>query len=299
MVVGHRDLTLYEVLSGKAVRTFPFAVFANSIAISPDGRYLACVNEDDHQPRTRGLARVFDIEAGEVAWEAEMPRPVETGCFLQNARGLVFLCKEASGDGLNRLSGCRLPRADAAPALELPEWNIREVAGSGSAVTVFGRERVAKTCEIEGAALDSYPFKVGTYSYPDGEPTQTRRVAAGAGLSRLSPGGQMLALEVIDFHARAHRLSLFHVNNGAEGRLALAPDGLPAFAFSGDGAQFLCLNEDAETAGGLLRLWETQTLRILGQTPFPSHYHTIALHWPTRRLAAIGGGRCDIGLIHI
>lgn len=299
VVIGHRDLTLYEVLSGKAVRRFPFDAFAASVSFSPDGRYLACVNEDDRQPGTRGLARVFDSETGEVVWETGLPHPVETGCFLENPDGLVFLCKEISAGGLNRLAGCRLPWADAAPALELPEWNIREVAACGSAITVFGRERVATTCEIEGAALDFYPFKVGTYSYPDGVPAQVRRIAVGAGLSRLSPCGQILAIEVIDFHAREHHLSLFHAGNGAEARLALAPDVLPALAFSGDGAQFVCLNEDPETSEGLLRLWDTGTMKALGRTPFPSHYHQLALHWPTRRLAALGGGRCDIGLIHI
>jgi WD40 repeat protein len=50
VIVGHRDLTLYEILSGRAVRTFPFEAFAGCLAVSPDGRYLACVNEDDHQP---------------------------------------------------------------------------------------------------------------------------------------------------------------------------------------------------------------------------------------------------------
>jgi hypothetical protein len=28
-------------------------------------------------------------------------------------------------------------------------------------------------------------------------------------------------------------------------------------------------------------------------------YHALALNWPTRRVAALGGGKCDIGLIHI
>ena len=298
VVIGHRDLTLYEILSGKAVRRFPFEAFAASIAFSPDGRYLACVNEDDRQPRTRGLARVFDIETGDVMWETQPAHPVEAGCFVEYPHGLAFLCKEASGDRFNRVSGCRLPWCDAAPGIDLPEWNIREMAACGATVVLFGRDRVARTCEIEGAALEFYPFKVGAYSYPEGAPARLRRIAVGAGLSRLSPCGQMLALEVIDFHAREHHLSLLGLETGAEARLALAPDALPAFAFSSDGEQFACLNEDPETAGGLLRIWDTRTLSPLGRTPFPSHYHKIALHWPTRRLGAIGGGRCDIGLIH-
>jgi WD40 repeat protein len=298
VVVGHRDPTLYEILSGRAVRTFPFEAFAACLAVSPDGRYLACVNEDDHQPRTRGLARVFDIETGDVVWETQPLRPIETGCFLEHPDGLVFLRREEAADGSNRLSGCRLPGCDAAPGFDLPEWNIREMAACGNAVALFGRERIAKTCEIEGTALEFHPFKVGTYSYPEGAPGRVRRIPAGAGPSRLSPGGRMLALDMIDFHAREHYVSLIGLETGAEARLALVPDALPAFAFSHDGEQFACLNEDPETAGGLLRVWDTQTLNPLGRTSFPSHYHKIALHWPKRRLAAVGGGRCDVALIH-
>lgn len=298
VVVGHRDLTLYDILSGRAVRTFPFEAFASRVAISPDGRYLACVNEDDHRPKTHGLARVFEIETGEVAWETRPPRPVETGCFLEQADGLVFLCREEAADGSTRLSGCRLPGCDAAPGLDLPDWNIREMVACGSAVALFGRERAARTCEIEGTEFEFHPFKVGTYSYPEGVPGWVRRIPAGAGPSRLSPGGRMLALDMIDFHAHEHYLSLVGLETGAEARLALAPDAVPAFAFSHDGGQFACLNEDPETAGGLLRVWDTQTLNPLERTSFPSHYHKIALHWPKRRLAAIGGGRCDVALIH-
>ena len=298
VLMGHRDLTLYEILSGRALRTFPFDAFVGSLAFSPDGRYLAAVNEDDHLPRTRGLARVFDLSTAARLWETEPPRPVEAGCFLESPDGLVFLCNTPSADGSSRLTGCRLPSGDPAPALDLPGWSIREMAAHGGAVTLFGREQVAQICEIEGAALASYPFKVGTYSYPQGAPGPLRRMASGAGLSSLSPRGQMLALEAIDGQAREHHLSLVALDSGAEARLALAPDTLPAFAFSHDGAQFACLNQDSDSSGCLLRIWDTSTLEPLGRALFPSHYHKLALHWPTRRLAALGAGRCDILVIH-
>jgi WD40 repeat protein len=298
VLIGHRHLALYEILSGRAVRTFPFDAFVASLGFSTDGRYLAAVNEDDHLPRTRGLARVFDLATGAVVWETEPPRPVEAGCFLESPDGLVFLCNTPSAAGSSRLSGCRLPSGEPAPGLDLPGWSIREMAARGGALTLFGREQVAQICEIEGAALALYPFKIGTYSYPQGAPGLLRRIASGAGLSSLSPRGQMLALEVIDAHAREHHLSLVALDSNAEARLALAPDTLPAFAFSHDGAQFACLNQDSDSAGGLLRIWDTRTLEPLGRTAFPCHYHKIALHWPTRRLAALGAGRCDILLIH-
>jgi len=298
VVAGHRNPTLYEVLSGKAVRRFSFEGFVACLAVSPDGRYLACVNEDDHQPKSRGLARVFDIETGDLVWEIQPPRPVETGCFLEHPDGLVFLCREVAADGLNRLIGCPLPGCGVAPGFDLPGWDVREMAACGNGIALFGRERIARTCEIEGAALDFHPFKVGAYSYPEGAPGWVRRIPEGAGPSRLSPGGRMLALDMIDGQAREHYLSLIGLETGAEARLALVPDALPAFAFSHDGGQFACLNEDPETAGGLLRVWDTQTQNPLGRTPFPSHYHKLALHWPKRRLAALGGGRCDVALIH-
>jgi WD40 repeat protein len=298
VLIGHRHLTLYEILSGRALRTFPFDAFVGSLGFSPDRRYLAAVNEDDHLPRTRGLARVFDLATAAVVWETEPPRPVEAGCFLESPDGLVFLCNTPSAGGSSRLSGCRLPSGDPVPVLDLPGWSIREMAARGGALTLFGREQVAQICEIEGAALALYPFKVGTYSYPQGAPGPLRRIASGAGPSSLSPRGQMLALEAIDAHAREHHLSLVALDSNAEARLALAPDTLPAFAFSHDGAQFACLNQDTDSAGGLLRIWDTRTLEPLGRTPFPCHYHKIALHWPTRRLAALGAGRCDILLIH-
>jgi WD40 repeat protein len=299
VVVGHRDLSLIEILSGRVVRRFAFEAFAAAAAFSPDGQYLACVNEDDHQPKTHGLVRIFDIESGETIWETKPPQPVETGCFLDQADGLVFLWKHASADGSNRLIGSRLPSGDTAPGIDLPGWDLREVAAGRGSVTLFGRERAAKTCKIEGASLEFHPFQAGACSYPQGVFGRVRRVGIGAGMSRLSPRGQMVAIEVVDFHARAHHLSLIGLENGAEARLPLVPDALPAFAFSEDGGQFACLAEDPETADGLLRIWDTATLAPLGRTPFPNHYHQLALHWPTRRLAAIGDGRCDVRLIHI
>ncbi len=294
IVIGHRSLTQYGILSGRAVRTYPFEAFTAGIEFSPDGRYLACVNDDDRQPNTSGLARIFDTETGELVWQAETPRPVEAGCWVENGNGLAFLYREGT-----RLAGCLVPSREPVPPIDLPDWNVREVAANGDSLTLFGQDSTPTICQIEGASLDFYPFKVGTFAYPSGAGGPVRKVAVGAGRSKLSPGGQLLAIEVIDFGARTHHLSLIVVETGAEGRLALAADSVPAFAFSGDGEQFLCLNEDAENGGGLLRLWETRTMKLLGRTPFPSHYHALALHWPTRRLAAIGGGRCDIGLIHL
>jgi hypothetical protein len=298
IVIGHRSLTQYGILSGRAVRTYPFEAFAAEIEFSPDGRYIACVNDDDRQPGTRGLAKVFDTESGELLWKAEPPRPIQTGCFLEDRHGLRFLYREVLDGGATRLTGCRLPWCDAAPALELPGWNLREVAANDAFVTLFGQDSAPTTCRIEGASLEFYPFKVRKLACPDDADNQARKVAIGAGRSKLASGGQWLALEVIDFRARAHHLSLIDVVNGAEGRLSLAPDSIPVFAFSRGGEHFLCLNEDPESGGALLRLWETRTMKLLGRTPFPPHYHALALHWPTRRLAAIGGGRCDIGLIH-
>ncbi len=299
IVIGHRSLTQYGILSGRAVRTYPFEAFAACIEFSPDGRYLACVNDDDRQPGTRGLARIFDTETGKLLWQVEPPRPVETGCFLEDGHGLSFLYREVPDGGVTRLSRCRLPSRDAAPVLDLPGWKLREVAANGGFVTLFGQDSAPTTCHIEGASLEFYPFKVGTLARPGEASGKVRKVAVGAGRSKLAHGGRWLALEVIDFAARTHHLSLINVETGAEGRLPLPPDSIPAFAFSRDGEHFLCLNEDVETGGGLLRLWEAPTMKLLGRTPFPSHYHTLALHWPTRRLAAIGGGRCDIGLIHL
>lgn len=294
IVIGHRGLTQYGILSGRAVRTYPFDAFVAAIEFSADGRFIACVNDDDRQPQTRGLARIFDTESGELLRELETGRPIETGCFLED----TFLYKESLPDGGSRLSAWR-PEGGAASAIDLPDWNLREIASNGAAVTLFGQDSAPTVSTVEGASLDFYPFKVGTVLYPDGVPGQVRKVGLGAGRSKLAPGGQLLALELIDFGSRTHRVSLISVETGAEGRLALAPDSVPAFAFSHSGEQFLGLTEDAESGGALLRLWETRTMKPIGRTSFPAHYHTIALHWPTRRLAAVGGGRCDIGLIHL
>jgi WD40 repeat protein len=294
IVIGHRSLTQYGILSGRTIRTYPFEAFAAGIEFSPDGRYLACVNDDDRQPKTCGLAKIFDTETGAPVWQVETPHPVEAGCFLENGAGLAFLYREGM-----RLIGCMVPSRDPLPPLDLPDWSLREMAAMGGLLTLFGQDNAPTVCQIEGASLDFYPFKVGTFAYPSGAGGRIRKVAVGAGRSKLSPGGQLLAIEVIDFGSGTHYLSLIAVETGAEGRLALAVNSVPAFTFSGDGEQFLCLTEDAENGGGLLRLWETRTMKLLGRSSFPSHYHALALHWPTRRLAAIGGGRCDIGLIQI
>jgi hypothetical protein len=222
------------------------------VAFTLDGRYvfyLAAANEDDHLPRTRGLARVWDLSTGAVLRETAPPRPVEAGCFLDSSDGLVFLCNTPSAAGSSRLSGCRLPSGDPAPALDLPGWSIREMAAHGGAVALFGREQVAEICEIEGTALALYPFPAGTYSYPQGASGPLRSIASSGGFSSLSPRGQMLALEAIDARAREHHLSLVALDTKAEARLALAPDKLAAFAFSHDGAQFACLNQDSDSTG--------------------------------------------------
>lgn len=294
LVIGHRSLTQYEILSGKTVRTFPFEAFAGAIDFSPDGRYLGCVNGDDRQPKSGGLAAIFDMETGSQLWRQETACPIETGCFIQDRDGLAFLYRETV-----HLAGLRIPSFEPLPPIELPDWNLREVTANGDSLTLFGQDSEPTVCQIEGAALNFYAFKVGMLDYPTNARTRVRKVAVGAGQSKLSPGGRLLAIEWIDFAAGAHLLSLIAVETGAEGRLMLPVDSVPAFAFSGDGEQFLCLIDDEESGGGLLRLWETRTMKLLGRTPFPSHYHTLALHWPTRRLAAIGGGRCDIGLIQI
>jgi hypothetical protein len=46
-----------------------------------------------------------------------------------------------------------------------------------------------------------------------------------------------------------------------------------------------------------LRLWDSSTGRQTAHTTVGLGYQAVALNWPTRRIAVLGGGRCDIGLI--
>ncbi|MCL4402962.1 MAG: hypothetical protein M1436_09925, partial [Acidobacteria bacterium] len=110
---------------------------------------------------------------------------------------------------------------------------------------------------------------------------------------------KLLALETVDFTANTRHLAMVRVATGERTRLLPLPSNVvPAFAFSQDGARFACLSEDPETASETLRLWDTEALEPAGSVSFGLQYHAIALNWPTRRLAAVGGGRCDIVLIH-
>jgi WD40 repeat protein len=302
IVIGHQDLTLYDILSGKPVRTFPFEGFAASPMFSPDGRYLACLNRNDNQPRTQGLARVFAVDTAELLFELRGRSPVHAGCFLEDSRGLVFLHKSADATAAscagNRVRGCHIPSREPAPDLEFPGWNICRMAAQNG-LTLFGCDPIGQVRQIEGASLNFHLFKVGRFSYPGGALERIHELGIGAGISKLSPDGRWLAYEAVDFQANLRRVFLINVQTGARASLLKLPPGvIPALAFSQDGAYFSCLSEDPVNPTNLLRLWETSSLQLVGQAPLGMQYHALALNWPTRRVAALGGGKCDIGLIH-
>ncbi|MCL4402963.1 MAG: hypothetical protein M1436_09930, partial [Acidobacteria bacterium] len=165
---------LHEVLSGRAVRSFPFEAFVGWAAFSADGRFFACASENDNHPGTTGLARVFDADTGRIVVELRTALPVEAGCFLETAQGAVFLCREAVADQAgpapvrrNRVRGYRLPSAEPLPVLDLNGWEIRRMAGADS-LALLGFDPAGTTLEVEGANLNFRQFKVGRYSYPDG-----------------------------------------------------------------------------------------------------------------------------------
>jgi WD40 repeat protein len=302
IVIGHRNLTLYDILSGKPVRTFPFDGFAASPTFSSDGRYLACVNRNDNHPGASGLARVFAVDSAELLVEVRTRFPVHTGCFLDDSLGTVFLHKDADTSGPacpgNRVRACRLPSGQPLSDLEFPGWNICRMAAV-KALTLFGCDPAGQVRQIEGASLNYHLFKAGKFSYPEGAPQQSHDLGIGLGISRLSPDGRWLAYEAVDFQANLRRLFLMGLETGVRASLLKLPPGvIPALAFSQDGAYFACLSEDSVNPTNLLRLWETGSLQLIGQAPLGLQYHVLALNWPTRRVAALGGGKCDIGLIH-
>lgn len=303
IVIGHQNLTLYDILSGKPLRAFPFDGFVASPVFSSDGRYLACVNRNDNQPRTQGLARVFAVGTAELLFELRTRFPVHAGCFLEDPQGTVFLHKEGDATAPacpgNRVRGCRIPSGQPVPGLEFPGWNICRMAAA-NALTLFGCDPAGQVREIEGASLNFHVFRAGRFSYPEGAPQQIHDLGIGPGISKLSPDGRWLAYEAADFQANLRRVFLISLETGARASLLkLPPDVIPALAFSEDGAYFAGLSEDPVNPTNQLRLWETSSLQLIGQAPLGLQYHALALNWPTRRVAALGGGKCDIGLIHI
>jgi WD40 repeat protein len=304
IVVGHRDLTLYEVLSGKAVRSFPFEGFLGCARFSSDGRYLAAANENDNHPHTTGLAKVFEVDSGETLVEIRTRFPIRAACFLESPQGTIFLYRDTEPDHggaspfhRNRVRGCRLGSSQPVFGLEFPAWEIRDMA-AGSAFALFGLDSVGKVHDIEGASLTIRQYKVGAYSYPAGARLRILGLGIGAGISAFSPEGRLLALELVDFRANRRQLSLLNVDTGVGTNLLLLPsDVMPALAFCEDGSRLLSLCDDPSTPSAALRLWDTASLRQIGDAHIGMQYHAIALNWPTRRIAALGGGKCDIAVI--
>jgi hypothetical protein len=77
----------------------------------------------------------------------------------------------------------------------------------------------------------------------------------------------------------------------------LPTDVIAAFSFSRESAHLLTLSEDPARHYNRLGLWDTRTGEQVANTTLGLQYQAVALNWPTRRIAALGGGKCDIGLI--
>jgi hypothetical protein len=306
IVIGHKSLTLYDILSGKDVRTFPFEAFLGSVCFSKDGKYLGCVNESDNHPQTRGLAKVFEVATGEVVFEAHPAFPVQAACFLDADGVTLFVYRDTAAElpgdvstRRDRLRACRIPSGELTAELDFPNWTIRGIAGSAHNLAVLGQSALPKPYAVEGASMEYYPFQVAHFAFPEGGASVIRNVGMGIGAFAFSRGGAGVALETVDFRANTRQVSLLDIASGTDTPLAkLGLDIMPAFAFSAEGRLLVLLAEEAQAGGNVLRIWDTSDLSFIGSTPLDAQYHAIAANWPTCRIAAIGGGKCDIGLIH-
>ena len=304
IAIGHRDLTLCEVLSGKPVRTFAFGRFVAWCGFSADGRYLAAVNVGDHRPQTNGRARVFEVDSGQVVFEAHPRFPVQAACFRGQGEATVFLYRDTlpePGDGLpgrrERVRGVRLSSLEQDCELELPGWRVRHM-GAGDGLTLEGQDEVSTGYTVEDASLSYRRYKLGACSYPAGNTMRVRNLGFGVGLACLSTDGKWLALERPDFRGGQRQLCLVDVEAAtARVLLALSADVIPAFSFSREGGLLLSLSEDPDGGCNHLSLWDTTTGRQVAHSTLGLQYQAVALNWPTRRIALLGGGRCDIGLI--
>ena len=181
--------------------------------------------------------------------------------------------------------------------LELPGWRIRLLA-SGTGLTLAGQDEASTCYQVEGANLSYRRHKVGTCSYPGGNPMWVRNLGFGVGLAVLSPDGRFLALERPDFRAGERQLCLVDVEAVTTSVLITLPaDVIPAFTFSRESAHLLSLSEDPARCSNRLCLWDTSTGKQVAHTTLGLQYQRVALNWPTRRIALLGGGKCDIGLI--
>lgn len=301
IAVGHRNLTLFEVLSGKAVRTLSFDAFAGTIAFTGDGRYACCANVRDNHPNTRGLARVFEVETGKLVFEATTAGAVEAACFLDDPAGPVFVYKDilAPMNGFklrsSALVGVRLPGGELVFRRELPSWDVRDVASAADSLVVFGQDTRGHAFRVENATLQVRPFQLASCSYPDGALSEPAQLGIGGGQAKLSPRGNTLVRDLVDFEARERYLSLLDLDTGNKIAHPLRHDALPALAFSRCGSHLVSLFEDEN--GGVLRLWNCSGPELEAETPFDVQFHHLALDWGTRRIAAVGAGRCDIALI--
>lgn len=301
IAVGHRSLTLFEVLSGKAVRTLRFDAFTGSISFTGDGRYACCANVRDNHPNTRGLARVFEVETGSIVFEAATAGAVEAACFIEDAAGPIFVYKDtlAPTNGFQLrpsvLVGVRVPGGEPVFRRELPVWDVRDIAPAENSIVIFGQDMRGHAFHVEGATLQVRPFQLASCSYPDGALSEPTQLGIGSGLAKLSPRGNTLVRDEIDFEAQERYLSLLDLETRRKVVHPLRHDALPALAFSRDGSHMISLSEDEH--GGILRLWNCTGPELEGEAPFDPQFHHLALDWGTRRVAAVGGGRCDIALI--
>lgn len=306
IVVGHKNLIQYDILSGREVLRFPFEAIVGWLGFSADGRYLACVNENDNFPRTPGLARVFDASSGEILFEARSGHPIEAGCFLEADGTTLFLYKDTVLDAAggvsyrrSRVRARRLPDEKTVSDLDFLDWDIRALGSIAGTLAVCGRESIPTSREIEGALLAYHPFKLGVYSFPDSRPGLHVELGIGTGPVQFSPDGKVLVCEEVSFRCNERRLSAISVETGARASLLqLSAEVVPALGFASDGSLVLTVCEEAGTTAATLRVWDASTFELAGQAPFGSQYHAVAMNRPTSRIAALGGGRCDISLLH-
>lgn len=307
LAAGHKDFALYEAETGKQLQRFSYGEFMAELKFSPSGRYIGCANYVDNHPFTRGKVALFDLSSGRLAYQAEAARPCETFALSHDDRYLAWKSFEQAEreEGVTYLKpylevydlveGKRL--APIVPP-DLGARNLSFLPG-GDRLACFGQEALGTDLTVEGTHLTYRHFRLLCLEFPGGKLINDLNIGTGAGLSRLSPDGKLLAVETVDFEKDERNVSVYDIETGLGAHLLeLEADALPFFDFGG--SQYLvCAKEDELVENNLLFVWEMEGLRRLGELKVDIEYRTASFCHEKGLLALAGGDRIDIYKIEI
>ncbi|OAI50296.1 hypothetical protein AYO44_05780 [Planctomycetaceae bacterium SCGC AG-212-F19] len=302
---GDEALGLWEVASGKSIRTLPLQHGGlPAVVFSPDGLTLATGGRDK---TSRNLwdhhITLWDVAAGkQIRQFPVVPHAVESLHFSGDGATLAT----AGGDNRVRLWETATGKERFATGGHQDEVTAVAIAPDGRFIVSGGKDATVRLWDVASAqelrrldehlnevrgvafAPDGRTVASGSYSRPislhdvtgQTPPRRFGEAQNGVGVVRFSPDGKIVASGRTD-----HTIRLWDVAEARELRVLKGHQArLNAVAFAPDGRTFASASDENN-----LRLWEVATGREIRQ--FAGHegaVHAVAFS-PDGRLLASGG----------